>query len=173
MNTSAGNRRLSSVKLLRSPDLSGRSRIILVSLLAGLILSVDSLIKGYLRSSFYSGQSIPVIPNIFHITLVLNTGAAFGILRGKTILLVYIGLILLMAFFIFLGRDQKNKSLLVWIAGGLIVGGAVSNLWDRISLGYVVDYLDFRIWPVFNLSDACICTAAGLLMIDSFREKRV
>lgn len=145
-------------------------RIVFASFLAILVVSVDSLIKGHLSANFYPGQSFPIIPNIFNITLVLNTGAAFGIFRDKTIFLVYVGIFLLLAFLIFLSRDQKNKTLLFWVSAGLIVGGAVSNLWDRVSLGYVVDYLDFRIWPVFNLSDTCICTAAGLLMIDSLKK---
>jgi signal peptidase II len=58
------------------------------------------------------------------------------------------------------------------VSCGLILGGAISNLCDRITLGYVVDYFDFRVWPVFNISDSCITTGTGLLLIDSFKKTK-
>ncbi len=134
------------------------------------VFLADYFIKGYLHSIF-PFQSIPVIKNIFHITLVFNRGAAFGILQKNSVFLIYIGIIFILIF-LFLIKHEKIKSRLFLIAAGLILGGALSNLGDRLFLGYVVDYIDLRIWPVFNLSDSCITVGAGLLLWDSFRRRR-
>lgn len=139
-------------------------------LVAGIIFASDFFIKSYLRQTFPS-QSIPLIKNILHLTVVFNPGAAFGILKGKTTLLAYTSIFFIIFFLSFIKREN-NKNLLFLIACGLIIGGAASNLYDRIFLGYVVDYIDVRVWPVFNLSDASINTGAGLLLIDSFRKSR-
>ena len=139
-------------------------------IVATLIFLSDYLIKDYLRLNF-SFQSIPVIKNIFHITIVFNEGAAFGILQGKTFLLIIVGIVFISIFYWIL-KSEKNKNLLFFIAAGMIFGGAVSNLYDRIVLGFVVDYLDFRIWPVFNLSDTCISVGAGLLILQSFLKNK-
>ena len=141
----------------------------LVWSIAAVVFCLDLITKTYLRTNFLY-VSIPVIKNIFHITVIENTGAAFGILQGRTNFLIYIGLIFLLLFFVILKKENK-KGLLFLISCGLILGGALSNLEDRIFLGYVVDYLDFRVWPVFNLSDTCITIGAGLLMLQSFRKK--
>ncbi|MCK5494388.1 MAG: signal peptidase II [Candidatus Omnitrophica bacterium] len=139
-------------------------------LITTLVFLLDYVIKNYLRLNF-SFQSLPVIKNIFHITIVFNEGAAFGMLQGKTPLLIVIGIIFLSIFYLIL-KSEKNKSLLFFVASGMIFGGAISNLYDRIVLGFVVDYLDFRIWPVFNLSDTCISVGAGLLILQSFHKHK-
>lgn len=133
------------------------------------------MIKTYLRENL-AFQSIPVIKNIFHITVVFNTGAAFGILRGKTNLLIYIGIVFILVFLIIVQKEEK-KDLFAFVAYGLIFGGALSNMWDRIFLGYVVDYLEFKISPavnipVFNIADSCITIGAGLLAWQSFRKTK-
>lgn len=63
----------------------------------------------------------------------------------------------------FLIKD-RNRGFVVNLAYGLIIGGALSNLFDRIVYGYVIDYLDFRVWPVFNVSDACITVGVVLIL---------
>ncbi len=141
-------------------------------IIAVLVFSSDYLIKTYLRLNF-SFQSLPVIKNIFHITVVFNEGAAFGILRGKTLLLIFISIIFILIFCHIL-KTEKNKNLLFFIASGMILGGALSNLYDRIVFGFVIDYLDVRIWPVFNLSDTCISVGVGLLILQScLKHKRI
>jgi len=137
---------------------------------ATIVFLADFFIKGYLRSQS-PFQSIPVIKNIFHVTLVFNPGAAFGILQKNTTFLIYAGIAFILLFFILIKKENK-KSTLFLIACGLIAGGAFSNLWDRLYLGYVVDYIDFRIWPVFNLSDACITIGAGLLLWESYQNHK-
>lgn len=143
--------------------------MIITWIIATAVFAVDFWLKSYLYSNF-SFQSIPLIKNIFHITLVLNTGAAFGILQNNSNFLIFISIFFILIL-IFLVNYDKIKSKLFLIACGLIIGGALSNLWDRIFLGYVIDYIDLRIWPVFNVSDSCITIGASFLLWDSFQRK--
>ena len=138
-------------------------------IIATIVFLTDFCLKGYLHSK-YPFQSIPLIKNIFHITIVFNKGAAFGILQKSGTFLIYVSILFILLLF-FLLKREKTKSKLFLVACGLIIGGALSNLWDRLFLGYVIDYIDLRIWPVFNLSDSCITVGAGFLLWDSYKEK--
>ncbi|MBU1113177.1 MAG: signal peptidase II [Candidatus Omnitrophica bacterium] len=141
-----------------------------VAVTAALVFFVDLVVKTYLRT-YFAYQSIPVLNKIFRITVVFNTGAAFGLLKGNTALLIGLGLIFI-GLFIFLIKSEAEKGLLFFISCGMILGGAISNLTDRVFLGYIVDYLDFRIWPVFNFSDSCITVGVALLLFRSLWKKR-
>ncbi len=139
-----------------------------------IIATVVFLTDFFIKSCFHSQvsfQSIPIIKNIFHITLVHNQGAAFGILQKSSTFLIYISVIFIILFIVFIKKETK-KSTLFLIAGGLILGGAFSNLWDRLYLGYVIDYIDFRVWPVFNISDACITVGASFMLWESCRGSK-
>ena len=138
-------------------------------IVAVIIFCTDFLIKTHLRLH-YPHESIPLIKNVLHVSVVFNTGAAFGILQEKTTLLNNIGVIFLLTFF-FQIRSEKRTDKFFLVACGLIFGGALSNLYDRITLGFVVDYIDIRIWPVFNLSDSCISIGIGMLIWQSLRRK--
>jgi len=132
------------------------------------VFVAEFFIKNYLANipAFFS---IPIIENVLYITVVFNKGAAFSILKGQTTLLVYVGIIFIILFFILMMREKK-RSLVYYISCGLILGGALSNLCDRIFLGYVIDYIDFKVWPVFNLADTCITTGTLLLFLNSLRK---
>jgi signal peptidase II len=145
-------------------------KFLLTPSIAIFIIGLDLWIKTYLRLNF-SFQPFPLIDNLVYITVVFNTGMAFGLFPGKTNLLIYLTLILILVFLFFFNKEQKKKINFL-IATGLIFGGAISNLIDRLMLGAVVDYIDLRFWPVFNLSDSCITIGAVLLIIDSFRKNR-
>jgi len=134
--------------------------------IALIIFVSDFFIKSYLKDNF-AYQSIPVIKSIFHITIVFNKGAAFGLLKGYSNILIYIGIIFIIVLFAVIKKDAKN-SMLSMAALGLILGGALSNMFDRVAYGFVVDYIDFRVWPVFNLSDMCISIGVGIFMLQSF-----
>lgn len=133
-------------------------------LISVLIVFFDQLLKLLVRSNFYYGQSKPLVKNVFHLTYVKNTGAAFGILQEHTVLFSifsFLIIIFLIAAKLFLYSDN------LWfdIGFALIIGGAIGNLIDRLWLGYVVDYLDFRIWPVFNLADSAVVFGTGIVII--------
>jgi len=93
---------------------------------------------------------------------VKNTGAAFGILQGYNLLLIAIGIIAL-GFFTYSFHSHR-------LACSLVISGIIGNLVDRISLGYVRDFIDLRIWPVFNLADSFAVVGIGLLIVGMFRK---
>lgn len=144
--------------------------MLLVCSIAATIFFADLFLKTYLYKNF-AYHSIPIIKNIFHITLVKNTGAAFGILRGKTTFLIYISIIFIITFLYMVYRDNK-KGKSIAIAYGLILGGAVSNIYDRLFRGFVVDYIDLRVWPVFNLADTCITFGVFILFWKIYKNSK-
>lgn len=112
----------------------------------------------------------PVLKGIFHLTLVRNTGAAFGFLQGGAFFFVIISLFCIVVIILALFRASLFSKVFAldardgWVRTslGLILGGACGNLADRLRLSCVVDFLDFRIWPVFNLADSAI-TIGGII----------
>lgn len=142
----------------------------MVVLIVSFIVSLtDFILKNHLKNNLF--QSLPVIKDVFHITIVFNTGAAFGILNNKNCFLVCISVIFIIFLLIIISRDNE-KNFLIKLSYGLILGGALSNLFDRILYGYVIDYLDFQIWPVFNLSDACITIGVSLIILQSIKQRK-
>lgn len=139
-------------------------------ILIGLI--TDQLTKFLVLKKLSLSQSIPVIGNIFHITLVFNQGAAFGMLKGFTVVLIIISV----ATIFFIVKNLRNKTSrridLSTMALALIACGATGNCIDRLRFGYVVDFLDFRIWPVFNIADSFISIGAVLLTYVMLRHKK-
>lgn len=133
-----------------------------VLILAIAVAAVDQGIKYYVQSHMTLGMSIPVINGVFHITYILNPGAAFGLLEYKTALLVVVAFGLLAAL-LYYYRLIAAGHWLLRLGAGLLAGGATGNVIDRMTMGYVVDYLDFRIWPVFNSADITIVTGVGCL----------
>ncbi len=116
------------------------------------------------------GESIPVIRNVFHITIVHNTGAVFGLFRGMNFLLVLSSSLFLVFLFYYYSRLEKEYPGF-YIPAGLIAGGAAGNLIDRLRFGYVIDFLDFRVWPVFNIADAAITAGVGLFIWKMWRKR--
>lgn len=141
-----------------------------VCIVASFVFTADFFIKRYFLAN-PPFESIPVIKNILYLTVVFNKGAAFGILKGATSFLIYTGVIFLLVFF-FAAINERRKSSIFLISCGLIIGGAFSNLYDRVFLGFVVDYIDVRVWPVFNLSDSAISIGAFLLLLNEFRKPK-
>lgn len=119
------------------------------------ILALDRATKFLVQGGMLEGESIPLIPNIFHLTYVLNPGAAFGMLAHRTeifILFSFLAIGLLVAFY----KKILQQPFWIKLALALQLGGALGNLWDRLRTGYVIDFFDFRIWPVFNIADMAI-----------------
>ena len=131
-----------------------------------LIVIGDQLTKGLIQQSMVLNQSIPVWDGIFSITYIHNTGAAFSMLAGKTQVLalfqvIIIGVIL--GYYILKGRKTHP---LLRISLAMIVAGGIGNLIDRLTLGYVVDFLDFHFWPIFNVAD--IGVSAGCVLLAGY-----
>ena len=131
---------------------------------AGIIVALDQLTKALIRYFLLPGQSWPIWSGVFHFSYVQNPGAAFGLLKHQTGLLVAVTAVVVVAILLYAGRLEPHMVLLRW-AMILVLGGAVGNLVDRLRFGYVVDFLDFRVFPVFNLADTAIVTGVGLLFL--------
>ena len=135
-------------------------------LIAFLVIAGDQLSKIWIRSNLLAGQSI-FEAGLFRLTYVQNTGAAFGLFQGHSSVLAVAGLIgtivlLLCGLFLqrrypLLNRRLTNPAL------GLILGGTIGNLIDRIRFGYVTDFIDFSIWPAFNIADSA--TVIGTIIL--------
>ncbi|MFH1198624.1 MAG: signal peptidase II [Candidatus Omnitrophota bacterium] len=135
----------------------------MIFLIIAVILSLDWLTKFLVIKNLALNQSIPVIKGIFHISLVHNRGAAFGILKNQVPLLILTAVFAVALIYFNIKKNKVKKLTLEKIALGLILAGAIGNLIDRIYFGYVIDFLDFRIWPVFNVADSAITIGAILL----------
>lgn len=125
--------------------------------MALVLVSLDQWIKMWASDYLQSVGTIPLIDGVFHLTYVENRGAVAGILQGKQIFLIVVTAVILLALAAALLLKKVPGKILPWCFG-LIIGGGIGNLIDRIFLGYVVDYLDFRLihYPVFNFADCCV-----------------
>lgn len=146
-----------------------RSHIdILTSLITvAMIVIIDRVTKSFFSKVLSEGETIPVIKNIFHFTLVHNTGMAFGLFKDHGIVFIIIPVIAiaLLVYNIYYYRENEYLSRSYIIAFSLILAGAIGNLIDRIHIGHVIDFLDFRIWPVFNVADSAITIGAIIILI--------
>jgi signal peptidase II len=134
------------------------------------ILSLDRLSKYFVSQNILLNQSLPVIKNIFHLTLIHNTGAAFGIFKNHNYLFIFISILAIL--FIYLqSRKEKSTEMILKVSLALISSGTIGNLIDRIYFGYVIDFLDLRIWPVFNIADSSITVGAILLAYSILKSK--
>ncbi len=125
----------------------------------------DQIIKNHVVGTMALYESIPVLQDIFHITYIHNTGAAFSLMAGKISVLILLPLFMIIAAVVFMLIMRKKGHPLMMTSVALIAGGGIGNLIDRIALGYVVDYLDFRVFPIFNLADIAVCVGCGLLVL--------
>lgn len=140
------------------------------TLIAFAVFISDQIIKRVVAGAMAPNQSIPLIKNILHLTYVQNRGAAFGIFWGKTWFLLFVGAVVIAAIIYFHERIKFNDMLQVPLA--LLLGGSLGNLSDRFIFHYVVDYIDFRVWPVFNLADIFINMGVFLIIITLFIERK-
>ena len=146
--------------------------MIKISLISILCILIDQITKLIVTTNINLNNSITIINNFFSLTYVKNYGAAWSILSGNRLLLIIIALISLFLIYNFFIKNKELKTLEI-ITYGLLIGGIIGNLIDRIIFGYVIDFFDFLIFnynfPVFNFADIFIVVSAGLLIIDTFR----
>lgn len=144
------------------------------------VIATDQVTKGWIVQAFHLYDSQEVIPGLFNLVYVQNTGAAFSFLADaegpwRHYFFLGIGIVALIGLTI-AHYNLKKDHRLYSVALALIAGGAAGNLVDRVRLGAVVDFLDFYIgsyhWPAFNVADSAICVGAALFLIINVLETR-
>lgn len=136
-------------------------------LILSVIMVISDLATKYLvTSSMALNETLPLIDNIFHLTYVRNSGAAFSMLSGQRIILILLPLLIISVIIIYIiFKRPTNKSLMLSFT--MIVSGGIGNLIDRIKYGYVIDFFDFRLinFPVFNVADIFVTLGATIFII--------
>ena len=138
------------------------------------IILLDQASKEWVRHAFALHESVPVVPGFFHLTYIRNTGAAWGMFSGQNLVLALLAVVMLAAL-LFFRRKILPPGRLHRVALGLLCGGIVGNLFDRLRLDYVTDFLDFyyRGWhfPACNIADSAICIAVAIYILGTLFAK--
>ena len=146
----------------------------MIIILTIVFLIIDIVSKLVINNLMDVYDSVIVIRNIFNITYVRNTGAAWSLFAGRTWLLIIVSLIIISFIILYIYKNRpKNK--FEMIGYSLVLGGAIGNFIDRIVYGYVIDFLDFNIfgydYPIFNIADTFIVIGVIMLCICTWRCK--
>ncbi len=141
-------------------------------LLTLIFLLVDIVSKIFIDRYMMVDGSIKLVNNFIYITYARNTGAAWSILASKTYLVVAVSFLIIVALIVYLYKN-KPKSKLEKVAYSLILGGAFGNFFNRLICGYVIDFIDVKIfkydYPIFNFADTFIVMGVILLIIYTWR----
>jgi signal peptidase II len=160
---------------------AGRDMRWLMLVIAALVVVLDRVTKLWIVAHILPGHGIVVIPRVFRLTHVLNTGAAFSMFEGSASpilvrnLLVGFSIIAVVVVLVLIWKMGRSVSPMS-VALALILGGAIGNLYDRIRYLHVVDFLEVHIvhyhWPDFNVADSAIVVGACLLLLEMLRPQR-
>jgi signal peptidase II len=139
---------------------------LLFALCAALVVALDQLTKAVASSRLFLSEPVPVLGDFVRLTLVHNTGAAFGLFPGSRLPFIIVSL-LAVAVVLFLFTREAYRGAPQRLLLGCILGGAIGNLVDRVRLGWVVDFIDVGLgsarWPVFNVADSAVTVGVILL----------
>lgn len=146
----------------------------LILLVALVVTVLDQVTKQLVRYSFGEGELLPVIEGFFNLTFVRNSGAAWGMFHNYSWALIALSIIMLVLMIVFrhsfISESSEHR-----FALGLMIGGILGNLIDRIKLGAVTDFLDFYVgthhWPAFNVADSAICVGVGIYILSAMWTK--
>lgn len=138
-----------------------------IGIISLIVIIIDRILKVLVTNNFVLNVRNKIIDGFFYITNCHNEGAAFSLFSGNVLFLIFITLIVLFLIYRTINKENVNKIRI--LAYGLLLGGILGNLYDRIFYGYVIDYLDFVIFKfnfaIFNLADAAIVIGAILLIV--------
>ncbi len=139
-----------------------------------ILLCIDQISKLLVVNLLTKTNSIAIIKNFFYLTYINNDGAAFSILVGKRVLLILIAVLVIVMLIRYIKKNNiQNKLELVSIS--LIIGGSLGNLMDRVVRGYVIDFLDFKIFnynfPIFNIADTFIVIGVIMQLLKELRKE--
>ena len=119
------------------------------------------------------GGGVEIIPGILHLTRVNNTGAAFGLWKNASLFLAVVSALSVIFIVIYMRKLLAETPVRSVVYGwAWVAGGAVGNLYDRVRFGYVIDYIDLRVWPVFNIADSAICLGVFWILLQFFWKNK-
>lgn len=149
--------------------------MIVIYLLSAVLIVIDQISKFIIHDNMFVGKKIMVIEDFFYITYYRNTGGAWSLFSDSTMILAVLSAV---SSLIIIGLILLCKKPLLGFSLGLVLGGALGNMIDRFVYGYVVDFLDFRIFgyhfPVFNFADICIVTGGiGVILVVLFSKQEM
>jgi len=127
-----------------------RSFVLIITII--IIVFLDQLTKYLVKN------------DILNINYITNSGSLFGMFQNSALLLSWLSMIVLGGFLFYYDKIQKSK-LIVKLGSGLVIGGVIGNLIDRLAYGGVIDFIDLGWWPSFNIADSALCIGIGLLFI--------
>lgn len=144
--------------------------------ISAIVFALDIYTKHLIQSAFQFGEQLK-ITSFFNLVRYHNEGAAFSFLAGaggwQKWFFAGISIVASIVITYLILKNLHNKLFCLGLA--LVLGGAIGNLYDRVTLGYVVDFLDFHVngmhWPAFNVADSAISVGVGVLLLDSFKAK--
>ena len=139
-------------------------------LIAVIWLVLDQVTKYYVMNHFVIGESVSVIQNVFHLTYIINRGAAFGMLADQRWFFLVVAFILIIVYAIYHKKVNRGP-ISLRIGSALLISGAIGNGIDRYVLHGVVDFFDFRIWPIFNVADIGICVGVACIIYHLLRNE--
>lgn len=134
----------------------------------------DQVTKWAVSTYMDMEETIPLIPNVFHLTSHRNRGAAFGILQNQRVFFIVVTIIIVIGIIVYLRKVYREQKFLSF-GLSFVLGGALGNFVDRSIKGEVVDMLDFRLidYPIFNLADCFIVTGVAIIILHTFLEARI
>jgi len=144
----------------------------MVLIIVASILFLDQVTKFLVVKNLSLHQSLPVIKGVLHLSLVYNRGVAFGLFKGLNTFFILAAALAVILIYLNLKNLGWRKITLAAAALSLILAGAIGNLIDRVMFGHVIDFLDLRIWPVFNIADSAITIGAVLLACSILKTRK-
>lgn len=155
-------------------QLTGGRKALLFLLPAAVALALDQLTKSLVRAQLPLAQPLPVVPGFFNLTHVTNKGGAWSVLHGHVSLLALFSALVAVGIAVYVWRDPSLDRWRV-LALGILLGGTLGNLADRVIFGQVTDFLDVfwgvHHFPTFNVADICINLGVAWLLLGTLREK--
>lgn len=137
----------------------------MVYIVMAAVIFLDQISKYAVASRMQLYESIPLLDGVFHITYIQNFGAAFSILQNQQTFLQTLTGCVILACFVYLIWKRRTLEPMLSFALALLISGGAGNFIDRVLRGYVVDFFDFRIWPVFNVADIAVCCGCFLMIV--------
>ena len=144
-------------------------------IVAAAVIAIDQGTKAIVASKLAEGESIRALGGVLHWTFQRNPGSAFGLFRHFPVAFTIIAAVIAVAI---LAGSSRIRDRFTAVSLGLVLGGAVGNLVDRVARppgvfrGHVIDFIDFRVWPVFNIADSAVVIGVILLLVASWRVER-